>query len=75
MVQNAAACILTSSSKYDHISPVLASLQPVQVRADFKVLLLTYKIVNGLAPAYLTDVVDLYEPACSLRSQGTVLWS
>ena len=75
MVQNAAARILTGSSKYEHISPVLASLHwlPVQVRADFKVLLLTYKIVNGLAPAYLSDMVNLYEPACSLRSQGAGL--
>lgn len=52
MVQNAAARILSGSSKYEHISPVLASLHwlPVQVRADFKVLLFT-------SPSYLTDLV------------------
>ena len=39
-----AARMLTSNQKVDHITPVLASLHwvPVKVRADFKVLLLTY---------------------------------
>lgn len=31
--------------------------------------------MKGLAPAYLTDLVDIYEPACSLHSQGTGLLS
>lgn len=75
LVQNAAARILIGSSRYDHISPVLASLHwlPVQVRADFKVLLLTYKALNGMAPSYLTDLLTPYVPTRSLRSQATGL--
>src|SRR4029434_4902437 len=40
-IQNAAACTLTRTKKYEHISPVLASLHwlPVKSRIDFKVLL------------------------------------
>ncbi len=57
----------------EHISPVLAALHwlPVRVRADFKVLLLTYKILNGLAPVYLSDLVNTYVPVRPLRSLVT----
>ena len=43
LVLNTAAKILTRTKKCDHITPVLASLHwlPVKARADFKVLLLT----------------------------------
>ncbi len=77
MVQNVAACILTESSRFEHICPMLASLHwlPVQVRADFKVLLLTYKIVNGLGPSYLLDFVNIYVPTRFCRSQGSGLLS
>ena len=43
LVINTAARILTRTPKFDQITPVLASLHwlPVKARADFKVLLLT----------------------------------
>ncbi|KAJ8390578.1 hypothetical protein AAFF_G00101840, partial [Aldrovandia affinis] len=71
LVQNAAARILTRTKKYEHISPVLASLHwlPINYRVDYKVLLLTYKVLHGLAPSYLTDLLHPYNPPCSLRSQ------
>ena len=49
LIQNAAARVLTRISKKDLISPVLASLHwlPVKSRIDFKILLLTYKALNG----------------------------
>ena len=48
-----------------HITPVLASLHwlPVKARADFKVLLLTYNALHGLAPTYLSDLVLPYIPS------------
>ena len=44
-VQNSAACLLTGSCKYDHVTPVLKKLHwlPVQHRIIFKILTLTYK--------------------------------
>ncbi|KAJ8397435.1 hypothetical protein AAFF_G00439840, partial [Aldrovandia affinis] len=71
LVQNAAARILTRTKKYEHISPVLASLHwlPINYRVDYKVLLLTYKVLHGLAPSYLTDLLHPYNPPRSLRSQ------
>ncbi len=56
MVQNAAAT-LTRTRKYDHISPVLSTLHwlPTEHPTDFKILLTTYKALNGLAPQYLSE--------------------
>ena len=69
-VQNAAARLLTRTRKFDHITPILVSSRlPIQARADFKVLLLTYKSLQGLAPLYLSGLLAPYRPARSLRSQ------
>uniref|UniRef100_A0A667Z0D5 Reverse transcriptase domain-containing protein n=1 Tax=Myripristis murdjan TaxID=586833 RepID=A0A667Z0D5_9TELE len=75
MVQNAAARVLTRTRKFDHITPILASLHwlPVHIRSDFKVLLLTYKILNGFAPSYLSDLLKPYIPSRALRSQNAGL--
>ncbi len=58
MVQNTAARVLTRTRKYDHISPVLSTLHwlPIKHHMDFKILLLTYKALNGLAPQYLSEL-------------------
>ena len=55
VVQNAAARLLTGVRKYQHISPTLAMLHclPICFCIDFKVLMLTYKALNGLGPRYL----------------------
>ena len=75
LIQNAAARVLTRARRYDHITPVLTSLHwlPIQARADFKILLLTYKSLNGLAPSYLAELINPYIPARPLRSLGTNL--
>uniref|UniRef100_A0A8C6NRV6 Reverse transcriptase domain-containing protein n=1 Tax=Nothobranchius furzeri TaxID=105023 RepID=A0A8C6NRV6_NOTFU len=77
MVQNAAARFLEGRRKFDHITPVLAVLQwlPVDVRIHFKILLLVFKTLNGLAPPYLASLLQPYTPARSLRSENLVLLS
>ena len=69
-VQNAAARVVTRSYKYDHITPVLKKLHwlPVHYRIVFKLLLLTYKAVNGLAPPYLSSLLQKKVPVRDLRS-------
>ncbi len=50
-VQNSAARLLTRTKKYDHITPILASLHwLVCFRIDFKILLITFKALHGLSP-------------------------
>jgi hypothetical protein len=69
-VQNTAARIVTGTKKLDHITPVLKSLHwlPVKYRIDFKILLLTYKAIHGLAPDYLSELLVPYTPVRNLRS-------
>ncbi len=73
MVQNAAACVLTRTRKYDHISPVLSTLHrlPVKHCIDFKILLITYKALNGLAPQYWSELLSHYSPPRPLCSQNS----
>jgi hypothetical protein len=69
-IQNMAARIVTRTKKHDHITPVLASLHwlPIRFRVQYKVLLLTYKALNGLAPPYLAELLQVYQPTRQLRS-------
>ena len=75
LIQNAAARVLTGTRKRDHISPILASLHwlPVKYRIEFKILLLTYKALNGQAPSYLKELIVSYHPNRALRSQNAGL--
>ncbi len=56
VVQNAAARVLTRTRKYDHISPVLSTLHwlPIKHCIDLKILLITYKALNGSSILVLT---------------------
>ena len=40
---------------------------PVEQRVEFKILLFTYKMVNGMAPVYLQDLLDVHR-SCRQRS-------
>lgn len=56
-------------------SPHLASLHwlPVFFRIDFKILLITFKVLQGLAPSYIAELPTTYEPSPSLGSLGRSL--
>ena len=71
-IQNCAARILTGTKKKDHITPILKDLHwlPVLERINFKILLLTFKTVNDLAPSYLKDILVNYKPTRNLRSSN-----
>ncbi len=73
IVHNAAARVLTRSRKYDHITPILQSLHWIKFHISYNILLLTYKALNGLAPAYLTNLLSRYNPTRSLRAQNSGL--
>ena len=76
-IQNAAARIVTFTRKTEHITPVLRKLHwlPVQYRINFKVLLLVYKGLNGLAPAYISELLQHCTSSRSLRSSSQRLLS
>ena len=68
--QNNAARIISKRRKFDHISPVLRELHwlPMEHRISYKILLLTYKALNGHAPQYLAALISKYVPPRPLRS-------
>ncbi len=71
-VQNAAARLLTGTRKYEHITPVLLSLHWLPVH--FKIIIfLVFKVLNGLAPSYLSDLLSLRSPGRCLRSSNQKL--
>ena len=76
-VQNAAARLIALSRKHEHITPILFNLHwlPVDYRIIFKILLITYKALNDLAPSYVRDLLTPYTPSRQLRSSSKDLLS
>ena len=70
IAQNQAARLVKRTRKRDHITPILKELHwlPVNQRIAYKICLLTFKGLNGLAPAYISNQLCLYKPTRSLRS-------
>ena len=58
-VLNAAARLVFHLSRYDHVSDALATLRWLRLpqRVDFKVAVVAFYVVHGLAPPYLNDLV------------------
>ena len=74
-VQNAAARLICNISRFDHISPILFELHwlPIKYRINFKILLITYKALHGLAPNYTTELITVKPLSrCNLRSDGAL---
>ena len=62
--------------KFSHITPALYELHwlPVSLRIDYKILLLTFKCIYGLAPTYLSDLIRVKSNSSyNLRSTGKLL--
>ena len=69
-IQNIACRIVCRTPKQVHVTPLLKDLHWLQVkdRINFKILLLTYRALNDLAPEYISELVRFYRPAKDLRS-------
>ena len=63
-VQNAAARLVTGTRRRDHITPVLQlHWLPVRQRVNFKLAVLVFKALHGLAPCYLANDYQLVTDA------------
>ena len=60
-VMNASTRLVYRAPKYCHITPLLRNLHwlPVRLHVDFKILLVTFKILHGVAPSYPKDLVSV----------------
>ena len=58
-VQNLSARFISQHGKYEHIIPVLKQFHwlPFHQRIHYKVLISTFKLLNGLAPTYLEELM------------------
>ena len=75
-VRNAAARLILGVGKFSHITPALYELHwlPVSLRIDYKILLLTFKCIYGLAPTYFSDLISIKSNSSyNLRSTGKLL--
>ena len=63
---------MTKLRKFDNITPTLISLHwlPVDKIILFQLLIITFKTIHGLAPAYLSELITIYEPKRSLRTKN-----
>ena len=70
-VQSRAAVLITSTNRSDHITPTLKEFHCllIEYRIKCKILLSVYKVINGLAPSYLSDLSVIYLPDPFLRSK------
>ena len=73
-VQNTAARIVTRSIRRKHITPILKELHwfPVQSRIKFKLGFIIFKAWNNLAPSYLQELLEIYQPSPYLRSASKI---
>ena len=71
-IQNYAARVLTNTSKYSHITPVLKSLHwlPVKSRIEFKILVFTYNCLNSNTTSSINTLIAQHHPARPLRSSN-----
>jgi len=64
-VVNASATLIYRAHKFCHITPLLAELHrlPVRARIHYKILLITFKILHGPSPKYLSDLISIQQPS------------
>ena len=70
-----AARIVTLRNTRDSITPILEELHllPVEKRIEFKILAITFRIIHGTAPDYLSELLcQKSSPRC-LRSSSKIL--
>ena len=69
-VQNSAARLIRRTKWSDHITPTLIELHwlPIKSRIDYKILVHTFRAVNGLSPKYIENMVAPYTSSRLLRS-------
>ena len=69
MVQHSAARLISRQRTHQHITPVLIGLHwlPVRWWVQYKLLVLVFTALHGLAPGYIRDLITPYLPTRNLR--------
>ena len=76
MIQHSAARIIMCIKRHDResITAVLRRLHwiPVKWRINYRIVVLMFRALHGLAPSYVSMLITPYEPRHALRSTGCV---
>ncbi|KAF7708178.1 hypothetical protein HF521_017235, partial [Silurus meridionalis] len=72
VILGSSTAILTMNivSKQLYTDNVVIKSEYVLYKVEYKVLLFVFKAINGLAPAYLAELVTVYKPARTPHSSG-----
>ena len=71
-VLNSSARLVLCAPRSCHVTPLLRELHwlPIRSRIEFKLLLITFKVLKGLAPLYLSELISVLPPSSyNLRSE------
>ena len=71
LIQNSATSIVTSTQKYNHITPILPKLH-VKQRIHVEMLLTTYKSITDQALEYLCELLSIRKSSRKLGSSSQI---
>ena len=76
-IQNTLARVITNTSKFEHITPILKKLHwlPIKQCIDYKLCLLTYKTLQIQQPTYLYNSLSFPSHTLSTRSSDSSVLS
>ena len=76
-IQNTLARVVTNTSQFEHITPMLKKLHwlPIKQRIDYKLCLLTYKTLQIQQPTYLYNSLSFPSHSLSTRSSDSSVLS
>ena len=71
-IQNLAARLVLLAPCHHHSTPLLEKLHwlPISERIKYKVACMCFSATNGSGPAYLSELLHVYTPSCTLRSSS-----
>ncbi len=74
LVQNAITRVVVKLKKYDHITEARKALHwlPIETRIKFKIIMLTWKALNKMAPSYIKHMLKIKEGRLGLRSNKSI---
>ena len=71
-IQNFAARLVLLAPCHHHSTPLLEKLHwiPISEHIKYKVTWMCFSAINGSGPAYLSELLHVYTPSCTLRSSS-----
>ena len=69
-IQNFAARLVLLAPRHQHSTPLLEKLHWFPISERIKVACMCFSAINGSCPAYLSELLHVYTPSCTLHSSS-----